>query len=59
VELPGALGEGGGAAVPAEGGLLQDATVKEFKLLLLLLLFLLLLSLFKRDHVQLKHNVTI
>lgn len=28
VELSGALGEGGGAAVPAEGGLLQDAEVK-------------------------------
>lgn len=29
VELPGALGEGGGAAVPAEGGQRQDAAVKE------------------------------
>lgn len=29
VELSGALGEGGGAAVPAKGRLLQDAEVKE------------------------------
>lgn len=31
VELLGALGEGGGAALPAEGGLLQDAKVGETK----------------------------
>lgn len=29
VELSGALGEGGGAAVPTKGGLFQDAKVKE------------------------------